>query len=488
MRKAYSNQLRFDCLPIEQVTLNFECRDEIVPVLAGLQYLFEQNDLRENVIELIAGDVNATTCNDIGREGFDYWQVLVLAVVRLGCDLNYDKLQDLCENHRALRSVLGIGSWDEATSFDWRRIRDTLCLLQPETIEKINQVIVTQGQLLHGDARQRVRADSFVVETNIHYPTESSLIWDGIRKLLPVGRRLATSLGLDGWRQTAHHLKKTKHQVREIARLSASKSPQVKARVYPAYGILLARAGVLLDLVRTLKKASLESVLSPTQAKWLEKIDHWYELTSKVVDTAFRRTQLREQVPNDDKIFSIFEPHTQLYRRGKAGEPNQFGRLAMIFEDGAGFISHYYLMDRQALDKDVVIAQTRTAQHKHRGEIQEASFDRGYFSDDNQTELESILDYPCLPPRHRNQYATWLSEQSVRIHEARKSHSGVESAIGAIQCGNGLKRCRDRTEEGLERYLGLAILGRNLHVLGKLLIAQANAKSEAARTKRKKAG
>ena len=487
MRKAYSDQLRFDCLPIEQVTLNFECRDEIVPVLVALQHLYCQQELRDHVTQLIAADVNETTRTDIGREGLSYWQILVLGVVRLGCNLNYDKLQDLCENHRSLRGILNVGDWDQ-TSFDWRRIRDTLCLLKPATLEKINELVVTHGQRLHGDARGQVRADSFVAETNIHYPTESSLIWDGIRKLLPVSRKLADSLGQEGWRQTFHHLKKTKRQVREIARLSASDSPQVKSGVYPAYGVLLTHVGLLLDRVRALKKAAGKATLSDTQSKWLDKLNRWYEPTSRVVDTAFRRTQLLETVPNEDKIFSIFETHTQLYRRGKAGEPNQFGRLVMIFEDAAGFISHYYLMGRQELDSDVVVEQTKIAQTKHGGEIEEASFDRGYFSDDNQTELKAIVDHPCLPPRHRNRYAKWLADASTRLLEARNRHSGIESAIGAFQSGNGMKRCRDRTEEGLQRYLGLAVLGRNLHVLGKLLIAQANAKSEAARTKRKKAG
>lgn len=488
MRKPYSNQLRFDCLPIEQVTLDFECRDEIVPVLASLQHLYSQKALRDQITQLIAADVNETTRADIGREGLSYWQILVLGVVRLGCNLDYDKLQDLCGNHRSLRGVLNVGDWD-GTSFDWRRIRDTLGLLKPATLEKVNELLVTHGQNLHGDAKRQVRADSFVVETNIHYPTESSLIWDGIRKLLPVSRKLGESLDQPGWRQTSHQLKKTKRQVREIARLAASDSPKVKAKVYPAYGVLLSFVGVLLDRVRALKKAAEEeATLSPTQQKWLDQINRWYDPTSKVVDTAFRRTQLLETVSNEDKVFSIFETHTQLYRRGKAGEPNQFGRQVMVYEDAAGFISHYYLMGRQELDSDVVVEQTRIAQAKHGGEIEEASFDRGYFSADNQTGLESIVDNPCLPPRHRNQYAKWLADASTRLIEARNRHSGIESAIGAFQNGNGMKRCRDRSEEGLQRYLGLAVLGRNLHVLGKLLITQANAKSEAARSKRKKAG
>ena len=231
MRKPYSNQLRFDCLPIEQVTLDFECRDEIVPVLASLQHLYSQKALRDQITQLIAADVNETTRADIGREGLSYWQILVLGVVRLGCNLDYDKLQDLCGNHRSLRGVLNVGDWD-GTSFDWRRIRDTLGLLKPATLEKVNELLVTHGQNLHGDAKRQVRADSFVVETNIHYPTESSLIWDGIRKLLPVSRKLGESLDQPGWRQTSHQLKKTKRQVREIARLSASDSPKVKAKVY----------------------------------------------------------------------------------------------------------------------------------------------------------------------------------------------------------------------------------------------------------------
>lgn len=491
MRKSHSPQLRMDCVPIEEVALNFESRDEIVPVLAGLQHLYSQTDVRNQVLQLVGSDANETTRDDIGREGFNYGQILVLGVVRLGCNLNYDKLQDLCENHRALRGVLGVGDWDQ-TSFNWRRLRDTLCLLKPVTIEKINSQIVSHGQLLHGDARSRVRADSFVCETNIHYPTESSLIWDGMKKLIPLGRKLADSMGIGGWRQATHQLRKIKQEVREIARLSASKSPQVKQGIYPAYGVLLDRVGLVLDRIRSLQKscenAAREGKLNSSQQSWLAQIEGFYAPTSQVVSTAYRRTQLGETVANEDKLFSIFEPHTQLYRRGKAGQPNQFGRMVMIYEDNAGFISHYHLMARDEQDADVVIEQTKIAQQKHGGEIEDASFDRGYFSQENQNDLESIVSHPCLPPRHRNAYATWLKEASVRTHHSRKHHSGIESAIGAFQSGNGMKRCRDRSEQGLERYLGWAVLGRNAHILGKLLITRANAESQAATTKRKKAG
>ena len=179
MRKSFSEQRRLDCDSIEKVKLNLDCRDEIIPILAALQYVHSKPQLRDAILTLIAQDVNRDSRRDIGRQGLDDWQILVLAAVRLGCNLNYDKLQDLAEQHRALRNIMRIGDWDDATSFNWRRIRNTLCLLQPDTIARINQLIVDEGQTLDPNAQTKVRGDSFVIETNIHYPSESSLIWDG---------------------------------------------------------------------------------------------------------------------------------------------------------------------------------------------------------------------------------------------------------------------------------------------------------------------
>lgn len=487
MRKAFDSQLRLDCRSIEQLQLNLNCRDEIIPILEALKHVFGQAGLRDQLTGLVASDVNETTRSDIGREGLDYWQIVVLGVVRLGCNLDYDKLQDLCENHRALRCLLAVGDWDETQSFAARRIRDTLALLQPSTIEKMNQHIVRHGQDTHGDARRKVRADSFVIETNIHYPTESRLIGDGLRKIIPLCAKLAALLGESGWRQAKHLGKKVKRQVREVARISASDSPRVKATLNQAYANLLEPAGQLLNRARALQSKAQDAAADPQTIALLGSLSHWITLTSQVCDTAYRRTQLGEKVPNEDKLFSLFETHTQLYRRGKAGQPNQFGRLALIYEDQAGFISHYHLMDRQATDQDVVVGQTRRVQQQHQGEIEEASFDRGFYSEENQRELQEIVEHPCLPPSHRNQYAECMKTASVVFHRSRQSHPGIESAIGALQSGNGLERCRDKTEEGFERYLGLAILGRNLHVLGKLLIARASPQAEAAKSQRQAA-
>ncbi len=145
------------------------------------------------------------------------------------------------------------------------------------------------------------------------------------------------------------------------------------------------------------------------------------------------------------------------------------------------------LMDRNSLDKDVAVEQTREVQKLHQGEITNISFDRGFYSPENAKASSKIIEHPCLPPKHPKEYAEQLKNGSVEFHRSRLHHAGIESAIGALQSGNGLERCRDRGEIGFDRYIGLAVLGRNLHVLGKLVIATNNAESEAAKSKRKAA-
>ncbi len=487
MRKPLSPQRRLDCDAIENVRLNFNCRHELIPILAGLQYIYSQPEIRESILHLIAEDINQDSRRDIGRQGFDDWQILVLASVRLGCNLNYDELQDLAEEHRALRQVMGVGNWDDKTSFNWRRIRNTLCALKPDTIDKINELIVGKGQTLAPEAVKKVRADSFVAETNIHYPTESSLILDGIGKILPLCVVISAALGLAGWRQHEQLLRKIKNITIAISRISSRKGPNYKDRMKSKYRKLLKRARKILrraeDLINQVSGQELDIA---TLAR-IADLKTFIELTEQVCNTAQRRVIEGETVPNSEKIFSIFETHTQLYRRGKQAEPNQFGRLVMVFEDAAGFISHYFIMPRDAQDADVVVEQTRIVQDRHDGQIEDASFDRGFYSSENEEQLQDIIQHPCLPKRDARQFAEQQRNATVRFREARQRHAGIESAIGAMQSGNGLERCRDQTEIGFHRYIALGILGRNLHVLGKLLIQQQSPDAKAAESRRKSA-
>jgi transposase, IS5 family len=484
MRKAFSDQRRLDCRGVLEVELNLNCRDEIVPILRAIQHVYEQPKLRKQILDLIRQDVNQVASPDLGRKGMDYWQILVLAAVRLGCDLDYDKLQDLAENHGALRHIMGIGDWSDDVDFNWRCIQDNVCHLKPATIEKISHAIVAEGHRLEPKAAEQARADFFVVETNIHWPTDSSLIRDGIRKILELCVAIDEVLHVGGWRQAEHILKRIKKLARNIDRIGSRKGAKYQERLQSEYTRLLDLSSKIVRRAQRLLLAA-ETGKQPALTASVEQLRGFIERTERVCNIARRRVLDGETVPNEEKLFSIFEPHTQLYKRGKAGEPVQFGRMALVYEDSAGFISHSYVLGRDELERDVIVPQTKILKKRLKGALKGVSFDRGCHSPENQRLLAALVNEPCLPKPGANQAAEQESTATVSFRQARQRHPGVESAIGALQSGNGLERCRDRTEVGLERYVALGVLGRNLHVLGKLLIAREARKSEAARSKRK---
>ena len=416
----------------------------------------------------------------------------MLAAARLGCNLDYDKLQDLAENHRRLQQIMGIGDWQaEEVDFDWRRIEDNLIKLRPETLKKINDLIVRAGHELEPQAIESVRGDTFVVETTIHYPTESSLIGDGLRKVVTLAAQLAAEQGLPGWRQHEHWLHKVKKQVRDIGRASRAKNQAGQARLQAGYKELLHQANELLQrgrqLAALLQAPAHVSVLAGAGGAGAKELLHYADLTAQVCDTARRRVLEGETVLNEEKIFSIFEPHTELIKRGKQPNPTQFGHNTLVIEDAVGFVVAYRVLGKGVLDQDVVVPVMRELQERFGGKIKSASFDRSFHTPKNQQDLAELVRTPCIASKGQEKGRQQQEEGTVAFRQARQRHSGIESAIGALQAGNGLKRCRDRSEPGYERYVGLGILGRNLQTLGKLLLAQDQADCQAAKSKRKRA-
>jgi len=491
MRLAYQEQPRLDCPSVSAVQLNLNCRDEIIPILRALQHVYGQVSLRTELLDLVAEDVNGDSSAERGRTGLDYWTIMVLAAVRLGCNFDYDRLQDLAEQHRTLRLMMGIGDWQDQEDFGWRRIRDNLCLLRPTTLEKINHLIVAAGHALKPEAIKAVRGDTFVVETNIHYPTESSLIHDGLGKVLPLAAELAALHDQPGWRQHEHLLDNVKKMVRQISRVSRAKKRGAD-RLKPGYRRLLELAEDLLQRARDLLLA-LRFRGKGEGIDWLgeglpgpcEKLRHYVQLTEKVCDTARRRVLLGESVPNEEKIFSIFEPHTELIKRGKEPDPIQYGHKVLVIEDAVGFICDYAVLADGVLDQDVLVPAMTGLQERVGGKIERASFDRAFHTPENQQELAKIVRHPCIAMKGPIAGRQQQEEGTVEFRQGRQSHPGVESAIGALQSGNGQERCRDKSKLGYERYVGLGILGRNLQVLGKLLLAQDDAECEAAKSQRK---
>jgi len=495
MRLALPEE-RLDCLPISEVKLNWKCRDEMIPILRALQHLYADAVRRREILDLVGRDVNKGTSRTRGRRGMNYWEITVLQAVRLGCNLDYDKLQDLAENHRRLRQIMGIGAWQDDIDFDWRCIQDNVIKLQEETVNKISGVIVAAGHQLEPQAIRRVRGDTFVVETNIHYPTESTLIGDGLRKIVGLAAELAADNGMDGWRQRGHLLKKLRKLVRAIGRASRGKN-QRSEQLKRGYKELLSLSHSLMtracQLLKSLNYAAVDEVVTLAELQTGKApgtpeglLLYYVRLTRVVCRNAQRRVLHGEQVANDEKLFSMFEPHTELINRGKQPKPIEFGHKVLVVEDAVGFIVAHQVVDAGVLDQDLVIPVMTELQERFGGKIESASFDRGFHSPENQQKLAELIGTPCIASKGVHKGRQQQKESTVAFRQARQNHSGVESAIGALQSGNGQKRCRDRGNLGYKRYVALGMLGRNLQTLGKLLVAQDDADCQAAKSKRKR--
>jgi len=485
MRIPHQEQLQLDATSIARITLDTECRDRMIPVLRGLQHLYSQPHIRDQALELIASDVLEDADPTQGREGLTLWQVFVLASVRLGTNITYDHLHYLAGNDRNLRAMMQVGAWSEE-SFTWHRIRDNICQVRVETIEKINQRVVAEGHRLHPEAAEYVRGDTFVAETNVHYPTESGLLLDGLTKICHLAPLLAEAIGGDGWRQGKSLLKKAKRAARAIGRIK--KGRRYQQRLQAAYEGLLHYVDLLLPRLESLLEQALgnlpydaDGLLPSSEASALyQQLIYWHSVTEHVRGTAYRRVVLGESVPNADKLFSLFEPDTELIMRGKAASPIEFGHKVMVIEDAVGFICHWKVLPIGADERDVLIPELTVLQERLHQRIKRASFDRGFHSPQNQISLAKIIPHPCLPKPGVHQAATQQAAATVEFHRSRRLHSGIESAIGALQSGNGLARCRDHSQAGYARYIGLGVLGRNVLLLGKLLLAEEHPQCAAA--------
>jgi transposase, IS5 family len=491
MRHFFPTDCQQQCVPIEAVSFSLHCRHELIPILFALQYLYCQKSRCQQLLQLIAQDVNAKTNAKRGRTGLSYWEIIVLAAVRLGCNCNYDALQDLAENHHTLRQILGVADQpiDLTTSspYAWHRLRDNLCLLQPPTLEQINHVLVAVGHELEPTAAEHVRGDSFVVDTNIHYPTEANLLGDGLRKLLDCARNLHKKMPLPAWQQ-GYWRRQLKKQLRYLNRACRSKGKQGPSLQRRAYEGLYELTEQLLAKGQELEQQVQQQLTARTSTDsdlldLYKQLCAFLKMTTKVLGYSRRRVLHGEKIANAEKLFSMFEPHTQLINRGKQPHPIQFGHSVLIVEDAVGYICHYRIMENTEIDETIGVNEIKKVKQRL-PKMKSASLDSGFHTPDNQRELSEIVATACIPMPGAKQARKQHEEASAEFKEARQAHPGVEALIGVLQRGKGLKRCRDRGQLGYQRYVGLAVLGHNLQVLGKRLLRQQAPGCLAAKSKR----
>jgi len=415
-------------------------------------------------------------------------------VLRLALNCDYDRIMELANEHGTLRQMLGHGWLDADKRYGRTTIVENVSRITPEVLGLVNWVVVAQGHRTLGkeEAALAGRCDSFVVETDVHYPTDGTLLLDAMRKILR-GCGQAQGLGIegvDGWRQHDYQYRALRTLYRKAQRLrpSSSQRPaQVEARqkaIQGAYRAFLNRSRGLVTRVES-TLAVLQAATGPLGGSRLAaEIERFLVHAHRQIDQLHRRVILGERIPHEEKVFSVFEEHTEWVSKGKAGVPVELGVRTAILEDQFGFILHARVMAGE-VDPQVPVWIIREAQILY-PQLHACSFDKGFYTPDNLAALEQRLDHPVLPKKGK-----WSEEDRAREGEEtfvamRRQHPAVESAINALEV-HGLDRCPDHGLVGLKRYVAWAVVGRNLLKLGVVLLQQEReerARAEQARRRR----
>jgi hypothetical protein len=213
----------------------------------------------------------------------------------------------------------------------------------------------------------------------------------------------------------------------------------------------------------------------------LAELDGYIAHSERQIDQIRRRVLCGERIPHAEKVFSIFQPHTEWISKGKAGVPVELGLRVAVSEDQHGFILHHRVMEKTTDDQIAVPLLAETCV-RFPG-VHSASMDKGFHSPANQTALAKLVALPVVPRKGKCSATDRQRESDPAFIRLRQRHSGVESAIKALEV-HGLDICRDHGIDGFKRYVALAVIGRNLHRLGAILLEQ---EAAAARRRRKRA-
>lgn len=475
MRQVQHSQMKLGEVAVSQIQLDTKSRDEIPKLLMGLKHIYCTMEIREKVFAILEEIIPEETSKKNGRLGMDLWNILVLGVIRLNCDWDYDKLREMANNHKTLRQMLGHGIKEDSKEYPLQTLRDNVSLFTPEILARINQVVVQSGHnLVHKkkDEGLRGRCDSFVVETDVHFPTDSNLLLDAMRKVIKLIGVLCSVVGMTAWRQSPHNYLAVKRAYRKLQQLRRStsqdnaKKAEREQLIVEAHQDYVKLSQSFIDKAeKTIAEIRTMGLSIMTEVALVE-IEGFINHARRQMDQITRRVIQGETIPHKEKVFSIFEQHTEWISKGKAGVPQELGLRVCIVEDQYQFILHHQVMENETDDK-VAVPMIRKTQESF-PELIKCSFDKGYHSPANRIDLGRILEQVIMPKKGKLTLKEKEVESSAGFVSMKKQHSAVESAINAL--GNhGLDRCPDHGIWGFNRYVALAVLARNIQNLGNII-------------------
>jgi IS5 family transposase len=457
---------RYD--PVNLFELVPKLKLEMEPVLARLDVLLDDDEL----FSVVRADLIQRYPNSgrLGCHSTPVEVILRMLLVKRLYGWSYEQTERFVCDSIVLRQFCRLylePAPDDTTLIRWANAigARTLAALNDRAVELARSFKISRGR--------KLRTDGTVVETNIHHPTDDSLIADGVRVISRlVGRAkelipqsVCQAARGEPFRNRTRSAKRLAHK---ISKMALRRTQEAKASYRAAYQRLVEVARSSIKQAEQVR--SMLEVGMPSASKISEEISHFAQLLKRAVWQTHRRVFEGEQVSATEKLLSIFEEHTAIVRRGKARKKTEFGRKVWLSEVDGGIVSGFRILEGNAGDE----AQLRPALEDHLrlfGKVPElVAADRNVHSKENELVAKEMkVKKVCLPKAGKKSTERKEHERQRWFKRARRFRAGIEGRISVMKRREYLGRCRDRGEEGFGRWVGWGVLTANLDTIAQTL-------------------
>ena len=446
---------------------------EMDPVLSELDHLLEDDILFQGVKADLAKRYPQTLTR--GRPSTPVEVTLRILTVKRLYGWSYEETEHFVNDSLVLRQFCRIyleAVPDDTTLIRWAN------LIGGETLARVNDRVVELARLLKVTRGRKLRMDSTVVETNIHYPTDSGMLGDGVRVLSRLLRRArkvigdAGDVGREVFRTRTRSVRRLAQQIHRIARRKGEQAAEEMKETYAK----------LIKVAKT-NRAQAQAVCAALQGRaeeaaqqLVEQFERFLPLVDQAIEQAKRRVIDGDVVPATEKLLSMFEPHTQIIVRHKAGKPVEFGRKVFLDEVEGGIISRYEILKDVMPDQE----QLPDSLERHRQRFGRApdllAGDRGCYSSRNERlAKEAGVKRVVLPKTGRLSPERRKYEKQRWFRRGMRFRSGSEGRISVLKRCYGLDCSLNHGEDGFGRWVGWSILTSNLATISRTVAArQAN--------------
>jgi IS5 family transposase len=457
-------------LPSQFTFADLELQFQGVHLDPTLQTISELLDQQHILVEQVRQDLERGLKNArTGRNGMAPSPVLRSLVLMRYKNWDYRELRERINDGFTLRSFTEFDSQPVPKHDAFNRAFNRLT---PETLRDINQRVIQAAVQLGLEDGKSLRVDTTVVETNIHYPTDATRLWDSVRTITRLIEDLHEQLP-DGVQGFTKHTRSARRRMQALQRMSAAeRSRQQEPKYRELIRITEQVVNNACQVVDKAKTAAGAALIASAGIDSLRKeITGYCQLADRVIDQSRRRVLQGETVPAEEKIYSIFESHTHMIKRGKALKPVEFGHKVFLAESAQGFITDYQVLDGNPADTGHVSPSLDRHQQTFGIPPDLYTGDRGFFSAENVQACEKAgVTQVSIPQRGGHKTAEQDAlERSKAFKKAQRFRAGIEGRISVLFRGRGMKRCPFKGPTRFEILVGAAVLANNLMRIADLL-------------------